>query len=139
MEEGGVGMGVPTKRTDATRTTILKALRHGATYKRAAEAAGIHRDTLHEWMRNDPDFSEMVDAAVAESALFHLRNIKEHATDDWRASAWMMEHRFPHEYGRSVQELEHRGGLSINFNLSKRLLNAEEQKERASEAQETGA
>lgn len=123
---GGVVTGRPTKRTDATRATtrkigrptkrtqatmqvIVEAILDGATFALAASAGRISYETFNEWRKTFPDFSEMVDSAVAESARWHLQNIKNHASEDWRASGWMLEHRFPQEYGRSVQEQQHSG------------------------------
>lgn len=113
-----IGRGRPTKRTQAVMEAIAEAIRTGATFTLAAYAGRINYDTFNEWRKAYPDFSEMVDAAVAESALFHLANIKQHAVDDWRASGWMLEHRFPHEYGRTVQE--HTGEQGLNITISKR-------------------
>ena len=124
-------MGSPTKRTDANRATgrptkrtrkvekaIVEAILDGATFTLAAAAGGISYDTFNEWRKTFPDFPEMVDAAVAESGLFHMRNIKQHAYEDWRASAWVMEHRFTDDYGKSIQE--HRGEQALNITISKR-------------------
>lgn len=120
-------MGVPTKRTDATRATILRALKLGATYRLAAEAAGIHRDTLNQWMHDDPDFSDDVKKAEATMATNALRKIEQAANDgSWQAAAWKLERRFPHEYGRTVQE--HTGEQSLNITIMKRA-NAPESKE----------
>lgn len=109
-------MGVPTKRTDATRATILRALRHGATYKRAAEAAGIHRDTLHEWMRNDADFSDDVKKAHGQMMQTALASIEKAAKEGtWQAAAWWLERMYPDEYGRSIQE--HRGKIKHTLEI----------------------
>ena len=110
--------GRPTKRTAQSMQVIVAAIRDGATFTLAAAAGGITFQTFNEWRKSFSDFSEMVDGAVAESALFHLRNIKKHADEDWRASSWIMEHRFPHEYGRSVQE--HTGEQALNITIMKR-------------------
>lgn len=110
--------GRPTKRTRQVMDAICTAIEQGATFTIAAAAGGITYDTFNEWRKSFADFSEMVDASVAASALFHLANIKQHAVDDWRASGWMLEHRFPHEYGRTVQE--HTGEQGLNITISKR-------------------
>lgn len=111
--------GRPTKRTDATRATILKALRLGATYRLAAEAAGIHRDTLNQWMHDDPDFYDDVKKAEATMATNALRRIEQAAKEGtWQAAAWTLERRYPHEYGRTVQE--HTGEQALNITISKR-------------------
>lgn len=42
---------------------ILQALEEGSTQKDAAEKAGIHIDTFHEWVNTKPEFSEAVHRA----------------------------------------------------------------------------
>lgn len=96
-------VGRPTKLTPRTRAVLLDAIESGATFVLAAHAASITYETFNEWRKQYPYFSEAVENAVANSALFHLRNIKEHAADDWRASSWILEHRFPDEYGSKAR------------------------------------
>lgn len=42
---------------------ILRALEDGDTQKAAAEKAGVHIDTFHDWINNKPEFSEAVKRA----------------------------------------------------------------------------
>ena len=125
-------MGRPTKRTDAARSTtgrptkrtqqamerITEAIREGATLGLAAAIGGIHYDTFNEWRKAFSDFSEMVDQAVAESAIFHLRNVNVHSAEDWRASAWILEHRFPDEFGKSVQQQQVSGEVNHTVRIT---------------------
>ena len=100
---GGAGMGCPTKRTDANRATILRALKHGASYKRAAEAAGISYETFRTWRESDPAFSAALQKAQAAMTAKALRAIEEaHQSGAWQAAAWWLERTFPEEYGRTV-------------------------------------
>lgn len=112
-------MGRPMKRTDANRSIILRALRLGATYRLAAESAGMTYTTLNEWMHDDPEFSEAVKKAEATMATTALRRIERAAKEGtWQAGAWMLERRYPHEYGRTVQE--HTGEQALNITISRR-------------------
>lgn len=130
-------MGSPTKRTDANRATILRALKLGATYKLAAEAADMTYETLREWMRDDAVFSAAVKKAEATRAQAAMRSIEKAAKEgQWQAAAWYLERRYPHEYGKTVQEHTGEQKLNISFNFSKRALNEEEQRERQIEAKE---
>lgn len=132
-EDGGVGMGRPTKRTEANRTTILRALRLGATLRLAAESAGLSYPTLNEWMHDDPEFSEAVKKAEATMATNALRRIERAAKEGtWQAAAWIMERRFPHEYGRTVQE--HTGEQALTITISKRASATGEAKSEAKSA-----
>jgi len=109
-------MGSPTKRTDATRATILKALRHGATYKRAAEAAGVAYETFRAWRAADPAFSAAVEKAHGQMMQTALASIEKAAKEGtWQAAAWWLERMFPDEYGRSIQE--HRGEIKHTLEI----------------------
>ena len=112
-------MGSPTKRTDAARSTILKALKLGATLKLAAESAGMHYDTLREWMNNDAAFSVAVRKAEATRAQAALRSIEKAAKEDnWQAAAWYLERRYPSEYGRTVQQQQVSGEVNHTVRIT---------------------
>ncbi len=44
----------------------LRSLLNGLSVSRAAEEAGIHRNTIYNWMRTHPDFERAVQQARAE-------------------------------------------------------------------------
>ena len=112
-------MGSPTKRTDAARSTILKALKLGATLKLAAESAGMHYDTLREWMNNDAAFSVAVRKAEATRAQAALRSIEKAAQEDnWQAAAWYLERRYPTEYGRTIQQQQVSGEVNHTVRIT---------------------
>lgn len=126
--------GRPTKRTLSAKDTIVQAIGLGATYARAAAAAGITYETLNEWRKDDSEFSEAINKAEADRVAKALQAIQRAATDSWQAAAWYLERRYPSEYGRTVQEQQHSGGVNINFNLTKRKENSAASRE--SEASE---
>jgi hypothetical protein len=49
--------------SDAVRKKILVALRSGQRRNAAAAFAGIHRDTLYDWINNDESFARDVEQA----------------------------------------------------------------------------
>jgi hypothetical protein len=107
-------MARPTKFTPETVEKLCTAVRQGMTYALAAAYAGIHYDTLNEWRRSKAEFSEALTRAEAEGALANLARVEQAAeAGDWRASAWLLERRYPHDYGKSVQErrIEHSGAV----------------------------
>lgn len=110
-----------TKRTKATRERILKALRLGATYELAARYGGIHYDTLNEWRKDDPEFSEAIEKAEGDAATSWLERIETAANEgNWQAAAWKLERRYPESYGRrEVTKHEHSGpnGGAIQFSF----------------------
>lgn len=97
--------GRKTKYTDEVVGRILYALEKGATYELACHYAGISFETFNEWRKAKPEFSEQVKLAEGSAALGWLAVI-ERAADDgqWQAAAWKLERRYPHMYGRTVQE-----------------------------------
>jgi hypothetical protein len=106
-----------TKRTPTARERIIEALKLGATHQRACAAAGIKKTTFYDWLARDPDFSEAVNAAewyAAEQALRAIRRAAREGT--WQAGAWLLERRYPEEYGRTIQE--HSGGQKISVSYT---------------------
>lgn len=96
---------------------LLEAIRSGATYEIAAKYAGIGRSTLHRWLAagraGDPDYLELaqaVDEAESQGAVQCLALIRKSAMGGtWQAAAWLLERRYPDQYGRTVQRVEHTG------------------------------
>lgn len=111
-------MGRPTKYSEAVVQRLTTAIRLGATYAAACGYAGISDDTLANWRTTKSGFSERLARAEGEATVRWLTKINHAATDDWRAAAWMLERRYPREYGRNVTELQGRnGGKPLNFTL----------------------
>jgi hypothetical protein len=113
-------MGRPTKLTPARRAALTARLREGQTLATAAKLAGIHRDTLHDWLGRGEaaaealaagasvDASEMpflelyeeVGVARAEAqaaAVIEVRSAGR--AGNWQASRWFLERSFPQEWG----------------------------------------
>lgn len=93
---------------------ILEALELGADYKTAAAYAGVCYDSFREYRNTFSAFSASVAAAEAKAAMRWLARINRCALDgDWRPAAWLLERRYPHAYGRHVQEQHHSGNLGL--------------------------
>jgi len=102
---------------------VARAMAAGLTKNLACAHAGISAALLDSWMRKgengDPKFVQAwrtIGAAESEAATAMLEVVGGAATgggsydgtvQDWKAAAWMLERRFPREYGRTVQETEH--------------------------------
>jgi hypothetical protein len=52
-----------TIRTPAKRAALLAAMAKGLTTLEAAKAAGVSRQSLHEWRQADPEFDAAFQAA----------------------------------------------------------------------------
>jgi hypothetical protein len=88
------------------KSRILTAIRLGATYELAAKYAGVAGDTLWRY-RKDPAFRMEVEKAEGEAVAGWLAVIEQAArAGEWTAAAWKLERRYPHVYGRRVQEIE---------------------------------
>lgn len=114
------GSGRPSKYTQATVVKILEAVAGGSTYRLAAGAAGITYDTLNEWRKAKPDFSDALEEAEGIGADFMLAMIKAHGHDDWRAFAFILERRHPTEYGKQVTEMQGSGGGPLTIIIGQR-------------------
>jgi hypothetical protein len=92
--------GRPTKKTEQRVEALLQSLRAGASRQRSAALAGIHRDTLNEWMRLDPAFSDAIEKAEGFAEMRFLSRVATAAENErsWQAAAWILERRFPNEW-----------------------------------------
>ena len=94
-------MARPTKYQPDRVAALLDALRVGATIEHAAAAAGVHRDTVHGWRQRYPAFDDAINRAAGEGVVACLRVVSGAATSGtWQAAAWLLERRYPAEYGR---------------------------------------
>lgn len=106
------GAGRPTKLTPKVTAAVVKALEAGAYLDDAAAFAGIHYATLADWMQKAregkgqrfSDFAEAVQRAQSKAVVADLQIIKKAAKrGDWRAAAWVLEHRNPAKFGPNVK------------------------------------
>jgi AcrR family transcriptional regulator len=80
----------------------IEALKRGATYKLAAEAAGVAQSTFYKYLRKGreganpmwKEFFKRVQAANHERSQLMLQRIEEGSRKDWRAAAWLLETRY---------------------------------------------
>jgi len=70
------------------------------SYQAAASQAGLSMYTVDKWRQNDPEFAELFDAAVDYAEAVMLSEIRQQgrAREDWRATAWILERRFPERW-----------------------------------------
>lgn len=97
-------MGRPTKYNKQRHKKICEYVARGLSREKAARLAGIGTETLYDWMRHKPDFSEDIKKSDVEWELKALENIDQAADDGyWQAAAWKLERKFPDEYGRRLR------------------------------------
>lgn len=106
--------GRKSKYTPEVVKRFTDALRVGSTYKLACDYAGITEETLSQWRKKYPEFSEALKEAEGGAAIKWLALIDKAAQDGtWQAAAWKLERRYPESYGRTVTSQEHSGAVSI--------------------------
>jgi len=119
-------MARPSKLTPETHAVIVESILHGATYKDAAEAAGVNYDTFNEWMRAGADgkagkFSEFFGAirkAEAQCRLNMTRVIQSAAAKgDWKAAEAYLRRRDRANWGDNVDVTS--GGEAITLKIVK--------------------
>jgi transposase len=102
-------MGRPTSLTPEVEKAIVLALRAGNYRDTAAQAAGIHRHTLRNWViRGEQDeepfasFLAALEKAEAAGEKKLLREIRK-GVDGWQSRAWMLERRWPSRWSGRVR------------------------------------
>lgn len=110
--------GAPPAIADSTvYNTIVENVRLGLDVSSAASAAGVNPKLIYDWIRRGEQninelyaqFVQDLYKAAAEYEASHLQNITQHSSHDWRASAWILERRYPHKWGsKSKLEVEHK-------------------------------
>jgi|1048.fasta_scaffold00018_10 transposase len=97
----------PIELTAELQDLIVGALKAGNYIETAAALAGIHHDTIREWVkkgrRGDPRYEAFADAitqAIASAEARDLAVIGKAAGEYWQAAAWRLERRFNDRWGR---------------------------------------
>lgn len=133
--------GRPTKLTYDLIDQIAELVRNGNYIETASAVAGINKNSLYRWLKRGAreeerlaknpklkgkieekiyvDFSNAVKKAMAESEADDLENIKKASREDWKASAWRLERRFPNRWGRKEK-------VDIDANMKNENVNREE-------------
>src|SRR5437762_2107593 len=59
---------ISTDNLSPAQAQVVAALAQGQTVSAAARVAGVHRTTIHHWVRTTPDFQAAVETAQADHA-----------------------------------------------------------------------
>ena len=119
-------MARPSKLTPETHAAIVDAILHGATYKDAAEPAGVWYTTFNEWMQRGEaakagqyyEFNHAVRKAEAQCRLNMTRVIQSAAAKgDWKAAEAYLRRRDRANWGDNVDVTS--GGEAITLKIVK--------------------
>lgn len=115
-DEGKRGKGRPSilpQLSPELIASMITLLRDGNYLETAAAFVGVHKATLHAWLKQGAidrsagnfetphaDFHVSVEKALAEAEIRDNRVISTAATKNWTAAAWRLERRAPKRWGR---------------------------------------
>lgn len=125
------GPGRPTKLTDETVTKLINHIRMGLPIFQACQLAGISQSTYYNWKNRAEsgeaeyvEFLESIKRAEVEAQVKLIQDVQR--DESWQSSAWMLERRWSHIYGRKDYH-KHSGGdkaIEHKVDLSDEALNA---------------
>ncbi len=97
--------GRPSKYSRSVMARISRFVRQGLTREAAASLSGIAVSTLYDWQRKFPEFYDAVKKAEAQLQASLVQHIEKASRKNWTAAAWLLERRFPEEWGRTHRHL----------------------------------
>jgi len=81
------------------REDLLDNLRSGMSIVAACALSSVSRSSYYSWIKQDPEWAEEAEAAIRFGEAVLVSRISQAGVDDWRAAAWLLERRFPNEWG----------------------------------------
>jgi transposase len=112
-------MGNETKLNPEVTEIICQYIEKGNSYETAAQAVGICRVTIYNWIERgekgeEPflQFLQAIKKAKAKSEIRHIEVIDKAMEKNWQAAAWWLERSNQRDWGnRTEQKIEHTGKL----------------------------
>jgi transposase-like protein len=129
-------MARPTKLTPEIQEKICRLIAStGCTVEGAAAAVDLDARTIYDWRSRGlveqsgrfHQFSQALMRARAKSEATLVASIATAAKGDWRAAAWLLERRFPDQYGNRltlIKRLEQMTEDELDAYLAERLESA---------------
>lgn len=90
----------PNILDEPKRREIIALISMGCSRTVAAGYVGCAVSTIRYTAEHDPTFDEQLRQAAVRPQVWHLQNIAKHAARSWKASAWMLERLYPHQFER---------------------------------------
>ena len=112
-----------TKLTPEITEMVCSYKEKGNSYDTSAQAVGICRQTLYNWMergeKGEPDFLQFLQAikkARAKAEMRHVEVIEDAMDKSWQAAAWWLERRNRDKWGQHTeQKIEHTGKIDSSI------------------------
>ena len=110
--------GRKTKLTPEVQELIVDGINAGLTLGLTCARAGVNPATFYRWLEKGEaaksgvfcEFCDTVSRAKADSAMRLVSQITLQAPTDWRAAAFLLERRFPDDYGKRTEVTGKDGG-----------------------------
>jgi hypothetical protein len=93
--------GRKTLLTKPLSRKIERLLAQGHSIAVVCQTVGIGERTYYQWCERNPQFAQATTRAIGKSKIALVNKLRR--SDDWRASAFLLERRFPVEFGRCAE------------------------------------
>ncbi len=80
-----------TRLTDELLNTVLALIAEGSTIELACGVVGISATTWHDWQRQDPTLTAMVQRCRAGKVVSWMSNVDRASVRDWKAATWLLQ------------------------------------------------
>lgn len=90
--------------SEENRKLVLDVLATGGSRNDAAKMAGTTRQTIGNEVRANPEFAAAIDAAEVHGKVSLIERVFNASEDDWKAAAWMLERKYPKEFGKRAPD-----------------------------------
>lgn len=105
-------LGRPTKMTEAVLGKLEQAFAYGSTDKEACFYAGINQDTMYEYQKLHPEFTERKEALKGSLILEARQKVAIDIKNDTKVAQWYLERKVKSEFSLR-QELTGKDGESL--------------------------
>ena len=109
--------GQPTVWTSDVEKLFFQAVGSGSSLKDACRFAGIHFDTLMSRRVKEPAFGDRVEKALNDVKIGLLAQQMIHSRKHHGATEWLLERRWPEEFGRRTTHEVSGGETPIKVEL----------------------
>ena len=96
------------------KAAVLDLLRDGVPKVHAAQAVGVHENTLLRWLNEDAEFGGEARAAESAAVALRVQRIGKAGEKDWRADSWYLERTQRATFGADAGKA---GGIAVQINI----------------------